>query len=718
MIKENGTRLSLVVAAAIFSAASVIADDLGTIKVESSTIDVKAGTKTEVSNVDVIDEETIKTVGPKNLGDILKTVPGVTAVERAGEMMQIRFRGVGQQQYMGENPGVAIIVDGVPVMAKSGGIRLNLTDIKSIKIIKGSASYLYGDGALAGALIITTKKPRAKSESALSAELGSYGYQEYTASTTQGTEDFAINLNASRRSSDGYWRDAKLWTKSLNGKVSYYVDDTSDITLGIDRTKKFDEAGSRGVVSGVTAAETNPRGEPNSSYTKDSAIDLNKYFLSYSKDFGNKNLILTAYKYQDLYDDTTNPQDLDGNPATPNVYVKHSNTDLNQKGIKAEFTIDLDSIASMIGLEFGKRDYENDSQTLASYDATNSRTGLVEHYYEGETSYTNSKENIKALYGEVKYNLTSKLTTTINGRYNIQEKKYITDTYDYDGTTWSNNSDSKSNTFRNTAYRAGVTYSVSSDDTLFTSVSTGFQNPEVVDLATTPSLKEQTSVNYEIGARGKRSLLNNNFTYEVSIFQLDNKDIIGPEDGTYAFRSTKSNIGDSRSRGLELSLRSDQAKDLSFNLAYTYLDATYTKHNPFLVDLKSFGADYYVDVVGKTLPRVSKHTVDLFLNYNATNELTFISEIYAKSSYYGDEPNTVKFNGYELLNLQARYNTKLFGNSIEYFVKVDNALDNQYYRAVFMNSDKRAPFDVIDGEDASITVDPGRVFYAGIRYQF
>ena len=87
-------------------------EDLGLVTVESSTINVKTDKKTEVSNVDIIDEETIKTVGPKNLVDILKTVPGMTSVERAGEMMQIRFRGVGQQQYMGENPGVAIIVDG------------------------------------------------------------------------------------------------------------------------------------------------------------------------------------------------------------------------------------------------------------------------------------------------------------------------------------------------------------------------------------------------------------------------------------------------------------------------------------------------------------------------------------------------------------------------------------------------------------------------------
>ncbi len=699
------------------------ADDLGIISIESSTIDVKTDTKTEVSNTAVIDEERIETVDPKNLVDVLKTVPGMTSVARAGEMMQIRFRGVGQQQFMGEKPGVVIIVDGVPVMPKSGGIRLNLTDIKSIKVVKGSASYLYGDGALAGALIITTKKPKATNQSMLSAELGSYGYQEYTASTTQGTENFAINLNASKRMSDGYWRDAELWTKSVNGKLSYYIDDTSDVTLGIDVTDKFDEGGSRSVVGGVTEAETNPRGEPNSAYTKDSAIDLNKYFLSYSKDFDNKNLMMMAYRYQDLYDVTSNPQDLDNNETTPNVYVKHSNDDLKQQGVKTEFTVDSDDFASLIGLELGRRDYETKSRTLSDYNATNSRTGALENYYAGETSQTNSKEDVLGIYGELKYNVTSQFTATVNARYNVQKKEYITDSYDFNGTTWSNNTETETRTFRNTAYRVGATYSLIPTATLFASVSTAFQNPEVVDLVKTPSLKEQTSINFEVGARGDQPLLDNTLTYEVSIYQLDNNDIIGPVDGTYAFRTPKDNIGNSRSRGLELSLQSDQTRALSFYLAYTYLDAKYTKHNPFLVDMGSSGADYYVDVVGKTLPRVSKHTVDLFLNYQATNQVKLISEVYARSSYYADEANIVKFDGYTLLNLQARYNIKLFDNNLECFAKIDNALDNQYYRAAFILGDRRGAADgstddIINGEDASITVDPGRVYYAGVKYTF
>ena len=713
------TAISAVCALAI----SAYASDLGNITVESSTIDIKSSKATEVSNINIIDEERLEVVDPKNLTEVLQTIPGVTSISRTNEMMQIRFRGVGQQQFMGEKPGVAIIVDGVPVMAKSGGIRINMADIKSIKVIKGSASYLYGDTALSGALVITTKKPKGKNESTVRTEVGSYGYKELELGSIYSKENFAINLNASKRMSDGYWTESESWTQSVNGKFSYYIDDTSDITLGIDITEKYDQAGSRGVVGGVTEAEENPQGEGDESYTKDSGIDLNKYFLSYSKDFGENNLNITAYKYDDLYEQTTNPQDLDSDPATANVYVNHANEDLKQQGLKSEYTIKGKNFASLIGIEYAQRDYENFTETLADYSAYNSRTASMENYYADETSYTNSNEDTKAIYGEFKYNITSSFTTTLNARYNIQTKEYISQKYDYNGTAWSDIYSSDTAEFKNTAYRLGATYNYMENHTVFASVSTGFENPEADDLADSPDLKEQTSVNYEIGSRGKGGMLNNTFNYELSIFQLDNKDILGPEGGTYAFSDPMDNIGDTRSRGLELSLSSDKKKMLSFDFAYTYLDAKYTEHNPFTILLRSPYTSYDIDIIGNTVPRVSKHTANLFAYYNPTDKLKIIANIFAKSSYYADEGNMVKFDGYELLNLQTRYNSKLFSNDIEYFIKVDNVLDDQYYRAAFLHSDKRGNPDgtrdgLITNEDASITVDPGRVFYAGINYKF
>jgi len=696
-------------------ALQVYGADLGTISVESSTIDVKEDLQTESSSVGFVNEETMELVNPQNLIDVLKTVPGVTAIARSGEMFQIRMRGVGQQQYMGEKPGVAIIVDGVPVAADAGGIRLNLQEIKNIKVIKGSASYLYGDTALAGAIVITTKKNRVKNESLVKLVAGSYGYKEAIVGTTYSTQNYSININGNYRKTDGYWKDAELWTKSLNGKASYYVDDTSDLTFGFDVADKYDQGGTRSNVAGVTAALQNPKGEPNTGYTKDSGIDLDKYFLSYNKDFANNShLTVTGYYYNDLYAQISNPQDIDEDPNTPNIYVKEGNEDLVQKGVKAEYTTNGERFASLLGLEYGLREQINKSKTLADYTSYNSRKRAYENYYAGETSATNNEESVAAVYAELKYNISKAFTLTTNARYNKQQKDYINDSYEFDGSTWSNEHTVDTREFENTAYRVGATYEFAKAATLYANFSTGYETPDVTDLIETPDLKDQTSSTYELGLRGAASIL----FYDLSIFEMKNKDILGPSGGTYAFGEEMDNIGDSRHRGLELSLKTDPSKMFSMNLAYTYLDVVYTKHNiqTLLDDYTTRTYNDY-DIVGNELPRVSKHTLDLFINYAATQNLKFITEIYAKSKYYADETNIVEMPGYAFVNLQAQYHFSYKKNLFEFFVKADNILDKNYFRSSFLHSDKRAPIGV-DEDDVSITVDPGRILYAGLKCTF
>jgi iron complex outermembrane recepter protein len=57
--------------------------------------------------------------------DVLRAVPGITADERGGpDGIKIRLRGVDNQRFMGEKPGVAIVIDGVPVFERTGRVGL------------------------------------------------------------------------------------------------------------------------------------------------------------------------------------------------------------------------------------------------------------------------------------------------------------------------------------------------------------------------------------------------------------------------------------------------------------------------------------------------------------------------------------------------------------------------------------------------------------------
>ncbi|WP_200762272.1 TonB-dependent receptor [Nitrosophilus alvini] len=703
---------------------------LDSVVVESSTIeDIFTDPKTEVSTVNVIDEKKIEIIDAKNINEILRTVPGITADVRNGDVVEIHMRGVAQQEFMWEDTGVAIVIDGVPVLQNGGKVKFNLDEIESIKVIKGGASYLYGPNALAGAVIITTKKPKNRNEVSVEAEYGSYAYQNYKATAYKSTDQYAANVIASYRYTGGYWDMSENWTKSASGKFTYFIDEMSDITVGVDVTRKYEES-SRGSVTGVTAAETNPTGKDDADlpWNHDYYSDIDKYFITYNKDFDNgANLMVNTYYYVDLYDFEASPQDLNGD-GFEDTYTRDSSDDIYQKGIKSEYRANIDNLAYMVGLDIGQRE-------LKSYDlTTKTYTSRGKTYYTGEWTDSDSTEDRYGLYGEVKYKLNPKWTIVANARYDYDKYEYASESYDFDGTVWTLSNITRDDSFRNVSYRVGATYQLNADNTLYTNISTGFRNPRIYELyaydfdpdrysQNNPDIDTETTINYEIGIRGTRHLKNNKFEYEVTLYQLDTKDIIARNGGTYYSNGSNvyfDNVGDARSRGLEFSVKSDRSKKLAFDLAYTYLDAYYTSHLPFTVDLdpiyRSTGDETY-DIDGNQLPRTPHHKIDLFTYIKMSPKWTLIPEWYWQSSYYADETNFVKMPSYGVLNLQARYNTKINGNDFEFFARVDNFFDNQYYRTVYLYSDKSGD-GRLDAEDASITVDPGRVYYVGMKYRF
>ncbi len=689
---------------------NLAAADLAEIKVESSTIDdFGVDLKTEASTVNIIDEETIEQINPKNIGELLQTIPGVTADVRS-DVVEIHIRGVNQQEFMWENTGVAVIIDGVPVMQVGGKVRgINIDEIESIKVIKGSAGYLYGEDASAGAIIITTKKGKKGNGGEVSAEAGSYGYQNYEARGHANTENYSFNIYAGYKYEDGYWYQTQNDQKTANAKFRYYLDDSSDITFAADITKRYQET-TRGGVVGVTEAETNPTGEDdgNWAWAKDYYSDIYKYYVTYNKDFDEMGrLILNTYYYKDLYDYIASPQDLNGDGAD-DTYTQNSNDDIKQYGIKAEYKNTINKLAFMLGTDIGKREYSEYDETTADYVDSRHRS-----HYDGEISLEDSTDNRYAAYGEAKYSVTKKFTAVANLRYDYNKYELSTFEHDYNGTVWSDTTTYDSQSFNNLTYRIGSTYQVQKHHTLYGNIATSFRNPTLSQLADNPQLDKETYITYEIGSRGK---INKSITYEASLFIIDTSDIISKVDGTYNWDSDYyDNVGDARNRGFELSLKSDKSKKVSFSLAYTYLDAYYTSHKPFTVLLGSYPyTKQTYDITGNQLPRVPHHKFDLIVNYKPSKQVKLMGEVYAQSSYYADETNLVTMPGYQKVNFRVDYDPT---KKLNLFVKIDNAFDTQYYRTVYLYKDANGD-GVMDAEDATITVDPGRVFYAGLKYRF
>lgn len=137
-------------------------------------------------------------------------------------------------------------------------------------------------------------------------ERGSFGYQKLLARTGYANDNLSFHIQGSERKADGYHEDSGYTAKYFDGKLQYYIDDSSDITFGTEYSERAKD--SHGTVGGLTEALNNPKSiytndQESRDYTRKYNVDLLKLFLTYSKDFTpNTNLLVNAYIYTD---DTT-----------------------------------------------------------------------------------------------------------------------------------------------------------------------------------------------------------------------------------------------------------------------------------------------------------------------------------------------------------------------------------------------------------------------------
>lgn len=721
--------LSVICALAI----NAVASDLGTIQVESSTIDSKFDTKkTEVSTTTTISGEEVDEAHAESVQQLLQSIPGVTTEYTSGDSLKIHLRGVENQMYMGEKPGVAIVIDGVPVFERTGKVNIDLDNVESIKVIKGGASYLFGDDALSGAVIITTKKGAKYSHNYGAVEFGSDGYQKVLARSGYANDDLSFHIQASQRKSDGYWEDSDYESNYINGKLQYYIDDTSDISFGFEYADRVKDT--HGTVGGETAARTNPESvydgnQDNRDYTRDYDVELLKLFLTYSKDFSNNsNLLVNGYVYTDDTSFMSAPQTKDGSGISdPSLddsdYTYDNDYAQIQRGVKSEYRSSFDTFATLLGLDLRFNEYENKStykvnQALVRYYPSYSVT--PDYYLAGDAkSNDKTDENVYAIYGEYKQEVTKDLSATANLRYDLIKLDY---------------EDYKDNNFKDDfniySYRLGMNYKINDNFNVYANYSTGFRAPTVSQLyagdtsawgstQNNPDLDPEKSYNYEIGLRAKAK----GITYEAAIFQIDREDFIMKTSGNYGDTDTTDmwdNVGGARHRGLELSATGDVVDELSFNLAYTYLDAYYTDYDNFGIDLDGSSRSSIVtffDATDNQIPRTPKHQLNLILDYMPINELKLTTEVNAKSEYYADDLNQIKIPGHATFNLLASYTNKIGNYQYNLFARVDNVFDKFYYNTARSSGDRNED-GLFNAEDLSITVNPGRVYTAGLSVKF
>ena len=702
------------------------ATSLGAVTIESSTIsDRFTDQRSNPSSTAVIQGEAVDRAHPENIQQLLQGVPGVTTEVQGGDSLKIHIRGVENQRFMGEKPGVAVVIDGVPVFERTGRVNIDLDNIESVRVIKGGASYLFGEDALAGAVVITTKRG-ARHGVKLAAERGAFGFDKKLARAGYARGDVNAHVQVSRRQSDGYHFQSYYKADYANGKLQYLIDDWSDLTLGFEVADR--DKDSHGTVRGVTQAEEDPESVEGRDYARMFDVALDKVFLTYNRDFvSGANWMANVYRFADHTEFGSAPQKYDenGDPVEDvDAYTQGNDYHQVQRGVKSELRMGAERTGWLFGVDLRDNRYANEQEYITDF----KRSPYSRTVYEAGTitEDNETEEAVQALYAEFKYRPAPDWTLTANGRYDHIRLDYTSDLQDLE----------LDRTFEVPSWRLGVNHDLSDRLALFANASTGFRTPTIEqlfagsispfgDTASNPDLDPERALNLEFGLRGMGHLFGLPVNVEAAIFEIQRDDYIMPVAGQYADPESGTtdqyqNIGGMRNRGLELAVTSDASRRLSFDLAYTYLDARFTDYDNFNLMLGKRWRNptiVHYDNTGNDVPRVPEHHLNLTVTGRVNERLTLSGELDATSRYYADEINQESIDGRGIVNLLANYDFRQGGADWSLFARIDNLFDEDYYNTARGFYDSNAD-GTYDEEDLSLVVNPGRVWRIGASVEF
>ena len=222
-------------------------------------------------------------------------------------------------------------------------------------------------------------------------------------------------------------------------------------------------------------------------------------------------------------------------------------------------------------------------------------------------------------------------------------------TYDYSTKSYKNGIGDYSidNSFTLFSAKLGTSYALTDTTNIYSSVASANQAPTTDELGTDDGLEKSQSINYEIGLKTRTEKSDT----DIALFQNVVKDeIIQIKDANG--NSIYDNAGETDKKGVEFNTAYDLTKTLQLGGAYSY---SRFKFDTFNEAVKGS----LVSRDGNYLPFIPQNQYSIFLAYNLPSG--FKSRITAKSygSYYMDNANTQKYEGYDLItDLMLGYGIK------------------------------------------------------------
>jgi len=626
----------------------------------------------------VVGSETLAATGNYTLTQIQQIVPSLQVFSFNPRNTNINIRGLGSNVALtndGLENGVGFYVDNV-YYGRVGQTQFDLVDLQQIEVLRGPQGTLFGKNTTSGAINITSRKPSFDPEFSGEASVGDYGYYQLRASASGGLIDdllavrlsgsvterrgFLYNTTQNERAQDySNWsvRGQLLFTPSSdieirvigdfsrqkqNHVLNVFADYFGTYDNGTAIPNNFAQRAAR--FPGYTFPTIDPfarRGEADGQYQS----NMDGYGVSGQVDWslgGAKLTSITAYRWWDW-----NPAN-DGDSTALPIVTKAQQAN-RQRQFSQELRLASDSdgpIDYVVGAYYfwqvirgyGKSAYgpaaalwnrpPSSPIPLAAWQAA------LDGFEANSTSDPRTKSY--ALFGQLDWKFTDRLTLTAGLRFTHEKKNGSFDQFHVAGTDLAtlapglaaqaatvraqfNPVTSYSTAFSDDSLSglATLSWRFSDDALAYASYSRGNKSgglnltnlPAGID----PDVEPEKVDSYELGI--KSQWLDNRVTLNVAGYWTEISDyqtaITEQVPNTVNVRQYIANIPGVRSRGVEGDLSFAPSERASFYASVAYADTTYSDYPnaPQAPERLNLGA--IQDLTGEQLPGVPKFTYTL-----------------------------------------------------------------------------------------------------------
>lgn len=158
--------------------------------------------------VTILDERLIRATGYRDLGRLLRLVPGMQTGQERGNSYWVTYHGLGKD-YPNQ---VQILVDGRSVYSPAymdasshtGALALAIEDIERIEVLRGSDFATYGSNGYLGLVNIITRHSRDESRANIRLTAGQRGVGDIVARASVQGEDLGMRVTAQSIGDDGF----------------------------------------------------------------------------------------------------------------------------------------------------------------------------------------------------------------------------------------------------------------------------------------------------------------------------------------------------------------------------------------------------------------------------------------------------------------------------------------------------------------------------------